>query len=296
MEQSNCGNPTTHSSSANNISQGNFKMEQQNIPNTQIVYLTQAPKEKRDKDLKDAYNVKATRILGVVHIVCGLIAFSSEIQVIENGYHRDVIGIGTGIWTSVFFFVSGGLSIRGAQSGSKRLVVSTMVMSILSAVCAGVLLIMSSLGWTIHSSNCNFNYSRCSVDASVTSYVRLILMGLIMLIVAIVSAALTCKPLCCRSVKQESPHHNQYNNQAHYHPIQAYYHHNQGYYQLNQAPHHPCQVNNHALYHPNQVQYQVNTTSTIPNSDQAAALNHNLHVQPATKDKVSQSSGCLFIE
>ena len=121
-------------------------MEQQNIPNTQFVYLTQAPKEKRDKDLKDAYNVKATRILGVVHIVCGLIAFSSEIQVIENGYHRDVIGIGTGIWTSVFFFVSGGLSIKGAQSGSKRLVVSTMVMSILSAVCAGVLLIMSSMG------------------------------------------------------------------------------------------------------------------------------------------------------
>ena len=33
-------------------------MEQQNIPNTQIVYLTQAPEEERDKDLKDAYNLK----------------------------------------------------------------------------------------------------------------------------------------------------------------------------------------------------------------------------------------------
>ena len=207
MEQSICGNPTTHSSSANNISQGNFKIEQQNIPNTQFVYLTQAPKEKRDKDLKDAYNVKATRILGVVHIVCGLIAFSSEIQVIENGYHRDVIGIGTGIWTSVFFFVSGGLSIRGAQSGSKRLVVSTMVMSILSAVCAGVLLIMSSMGWAINSSN---DYQ--SRRLSVTGYVMLVLMGLTMLIVAITSAALTCKPLCCRSVKKELTHHNQYNN------------------------------------------------------------------------------------
>ena len=81
-----------------------------------------------------------------------------------------------------------------------------MVMSILSAVCAGVLLIMSSLGWTIHSSDCNFNYSRCSVDASVTSYVMLILMGLIMLIVAIVSAALTCRPLCCL----QPNHYNHY--------------------------------------------------------------------------------------
>ena len=71
-------------------------MEQQNIPNTQFVYLTQAPKEKRDKDLKDAYNVKATRILGVVHIVCGLIAFSSEINMIENQNPR-FIRIGTGI-------------------------------------------------------------------------------------------------------------------------------------------------------------------------------------------------------
>ena len=38
---------------------------------------------------------------------------------------------------------------------------------------------------------------------SVSYYVLLILMGLTMLIVAIISASLTCKPLCCRPVKQE---------------------------------------------------------------------------------------------
>ena len=73
-------------------------MEQQNIPNRQDVYLTQAPNvnEERKKDLKDAYNLKAARILGVVHITCGLIAFSSEINMIENQNPR-FIRIGTGI-------------------------------------------------------------------------------------------------------------------------------------------------------------------------------------------------------
>ena len=112
-------------------------------------------------------------------------------------------------------------------------------------------------------------------------------MGLTMLIVAIISASLTCKPLCCRPVKQELVHHHP--NQAPYQPSQAHYHPSQVYYQPNQASYQPFQVNNLALYHPNQVQSQVNTTNIIPNSDQAASL--NLHVQPTTVDKVSSSNG-----
>ena len=56
-----------------------------------------------------------------------------------------------------------------------------------------------------------------------TGYVLLILMGLTMLIVAIISASLTCKPLCCRPVKQELVNHhpNQYNNQAPNQPNQV---------------------------------------------------------------------------
>ena len=78
-------------------------MEQQNIPNTQVVYIV--TNEERDRD-----SVKAATFLGVVHIVCGLIAFSSELHVILNGSPR-IFSIGAGIWTSVFFVVSGGLSI-----------------------------------------------------------------------------------------------------------------------------------------------------------------------------------------
>ena len=167
--------------------------------------------------------------------------------------------------------------------------VATMVMSIISAVCAGILLIMSSLNWANNRSwNYNDQYWHWN---PVASYVLLILSGMAMLIAAIVSASLTCKPLCCRPVQQELVHHhpNQFNNQAPYQPSQAHYHPSQVYYQPNQASYQPFQVNNLALYHPNQVQSQVNTTNIIPNSDQAASL--NLHVQPATVNKVSSSNG-----
>ena len=131
--------------------------------------------------------------------MCGLIAFSSELHATLNGSPRN-FSVGAGIWTSVFFVVSGGLAIGGARSGSKCLVVSTMMMSIISAVCAGGLLIASSTGWDINTYGPNSYYSS---GVSVTGYVLLVLMGLTMLIVAIISASLTCKPLCCRPVKQE---------------------------------------------------------------------------------------------
>merc|ERR1712212_1183916 len=104
----------------------------------------QAPKEK--VNIKDVYNVKAATVLGVVHIFCGFIALGSDIGGLVNG---DVTAAATGIWTSVFFFVSGGLAIGGARSGNKCLVVATMVMAIISAVSAGILFIMSSISLSV---------------------------------------------------------------------------------------------------------------------------------------------------
>ena len=37
----------------------------------QVIYIVQAPKERLD--LRDVYNVKAATVLGVVHIICGII-------------------------------------------------------------------------------------------------------------------------------------------------------------------------------------------------------------------------------
>jgi len=163
----------------------------------QVIYIIQAPKEK--VNIKDAYNIKAATALGIIHIICGFIALGSDIGGIVDGHNA----FGTGIWTSVFFFISGGLAIGGARSGNKCLVVATMVMAIISAISAGILLIMSAI--YLNFFGYGSYYRRYGV--SPVSYGLLIAMGATMLIVAIASASLTCYPLCCRSTKQGAVHY-----------------------------------------------------------------------------------------
>jgi len=170
-----------------------------NAPNAphQVIYIIQAPKEK--VDMKDAYNIKAATALGIIHIICGFIALGSDIA----GMVTSNFAFATGIWTSILFFVSGGLAIGGARSGNKCLVVATMVMSIISAISAGILLIMSAISLEIFGHHYQYRYRTSPV-----SYVLLIAMGVTMLVIAIASASLTCYPLCCRSTKQGTVHYN----------------------------------------------------------------------------------------
>lgn len=180
--------------------QGNFKMDEQSATNAsntphQVIYIIQAPKDK--VNIKDVYNIKAATALGVIHIICGLIALASDIA----GMVNEQFAFATGIWTSVFFFVSGGLAIGGARSGNKCLVVATMVMAIISAVSAGILLIMSALALEF------FGHRYYYRQIGPYSYALLIAMGATMLIVAIASASLTCAPLCSRSTKQGVVHY-----------------------------------------------------------------------------------------
>merc|ERR1711971_528532 len=163
----------------------------------QVIYIIQAPKEK--VNIKDAYNTKAATALGVIHIICGFISLGSDIA----GMVDDYMSLATGIWTSVFFFISGGLAIGGARSGNKCLVVATMVMAITSAISAGILLIISAIYLNFFGYG---SYYR-SYGVSPVSYGLLIAMGATMLIVAIASASLTCYPLCCRSNKQGAVHY-----------------------------------------------------------------------------------------
>merc|ERR1712141_626241 len=125
-------------------------MEQPSDPSAphQVIYIVQAAKEK--VNIKDVYNVKVATVLGIIHIIFGLISLGIEIiNLVVDGNGN----VATGIWTSVFFFISGGLAIGGARSGNKCLVVATLVM-------------------------------------------------------AITSASLTCKPLCCGSSNQGTVHYN----------------------------------------------------------------------------------------
>jgi len=175
-------------------------MEQPSDPSAphQVIYIVQAAKEK--VNIKDSYNVKVATVLGIIHIIFGLISLGIEITnlVVDN------LSVATGIWTSVFFFISGGLAIGGARSGNKCLVVATLVMAIISAVSAGILLILSTiLLVSSYRYSMAFRYSMAPLVFGL-----LIVTGATMLIIAIASASLTCKPLCCGSSNQGTVHYN----------------------------------------------------------------------------------------
>ena len=115
-----------------------------------------------------------------------------------------------GIGFTVFFFVTGGVAIVGSLTGKKCLVVLTLVMAIISAIYAGIqlfvsVILMDSLG----------SYNRKEREFL---YGLVIAMSASMLIIAIASASLKCKPLCCRSgSRQGTVHYNPNQMPATYH-------------------------------------------------------------------------------
>merc|ERR1712013_253953 len=230
------------------IEQGSFTMEQQNEPNEpeHVVNISHSPM-KHNKNLKDAYSTIAATILGVFQLIIGVVSFSVMCGLMNSVFLPFALPF-------VIFFVSGGIAIGGAQSGNKRLMITTMVMSIISALCSLVYLLYATLG-------SYFLLERNSVSTWMAVIPFLIL--LIMVIVPTISASLTCKPLCCQKKPTEGV----------VQPDQAHYYSNPVYFQ-------PEQVHQ-VHYNPN----LVSAANFIPNSGQALALNMNVQAQdmpPAT--------------
>ena len=179
-------------------------MEQPSDPSAphQVIYIVQAAKEK--VNIKEA-DVKAATVVGVFHIICGIIALGADIKGLSSSFYVGGLGIGA----SVLFFVSGGLAIGGARSGNKCLLVATMVTGIISLLAAGFLLIVSLLWWALI---CFDQMPDGSCWRARDTYWWLVAVGAIMLVLAIAPASLTCCPLCCPSTNKTTLSHH--NNQA----------------------------------------------------------------------------------
>ena len=77
------------------------------------------------KSVKKNYKYKAATAMGIIHVICGVLAITANINVffVDTGRSFPVGVFGTGIWSSVFFFISGGLSIgSGRKPGTVALV------------------------------------------------------------------------------------------------------------------------------------------------------------------------------
>ena len=150
--------------------------------------------------LEKSYNSRAATIIGAIHILCGITVFFSTIALLLSRLYVGLFGIG--IWSSVFFIISGSLSICSGKNTNSCLIISTMVMSIISAISAGILVIFSAIGLAHDSYGCRYNdyyyydYD-CQVDPEIFHGIQL-LAGIIEMVLAISSASISCKATCCR--------------------------------------------------------------------------------------------------
>jgi hypothetical protein len=108
----------------------------------QVIHIAQPAGQKMN--LKEDYATKAATILGSLHLLCGLLTL---VFILVYGLYEDkLVAILMFVGPEILcFFISGGLAIGGARSGTRCLVMATFVMAIISAVSAGSLLIWTSI-------------------------------------------------------------------------------------------------------------------------------------------------------
>merc|ERR1712179_155705 len=171
----------------------NKKMVDQEQNQTKPIVIV-VEKTSNKKSIKKSYKSKAATVIGIIHIICGFLAFFANVGLffIQPSYRFHFGGLATGIWNSVFFFIAGGLSIGSGRNSSSCLVIGSMVMSILSAISAGILIIFSGLGLGL---DCYYR-SACT-QLEILHGLELVA-GIVEMVIAITSSVLSCKATCCR--------------------------------------------------------------------------------------------------
>ena len=165
----------------------------------QVIYLVES---RPRRSIREIYAARSATWLGCLHILCGLVILTAAIVGLVHEAPPDA----TGVWTSVIFLTSGGLTIGGARSANKCLVVATLVMAVISAISAGILLIIVTMNAIVFESmsryDCSYLHTCTGEEARKISYVLQVALALAMLLAATSSAILACRPLCCRPFLQ----------------------------------------------------------------------------------------------
>merc|ERR1712179_15879 len=174
----------------------NKKMVDQEQNQTKPIVIV-VEKTSNKKSIKKSYKSKAATVIGIIHIICGFLAFFANVGLffIQPSYCFHFGKFATEIWSSVFFFITGGLSIGSGRNSSSCLVIGTMVMSILSAISAGILIIFSGLGFGI--TECYYRSACSELEFNLLHGLELVA-GIVEMVIAITSSVLSCKATCCR--------------------------------------------------------------------------------------------------
>ena len=146
------------------------------------------------KSTQESFKSKAAKVLGILHIICGLIPIGSSFVLI---FKRKFTILESGIWSSVFFFISGSLSINSATHTNLCLVITTLFMSFFSVISAGSLIILSTVELVCSKRPYCYHSIRCAASIDTLNVLQ-IFVGSTEMILAIISSILSCKDTCCR--------------------------------------------------------------------------------------------------
>merc|ERR1712126_352846 len=144
--------------------------------------------EEKENHIKNIFPKKTRAVLGSLQLISSGCVMAFGIFVL-NGDFTD-IPICSGITASFFFFISGMLSISIAYKWTKVKEISTLVMSVVSAISACVLISVSNFAAVVD--HCYHEYLGVGVKC-MTGYSFLTIFGFVMLVISTVVISLIFK-------------------------------------------------------------------------------------------------------
>ncbi|XP_005998396.1 membrane-spanning 4-domains subfamily A member 4A-like [Latimeria chalumnae] len=146
------------------------------------------------------------KALGVTQILTGIITIILGIILVCTPLCSFPALVGAPFWSGIFFITSGSLSVASANKPKVTLVKATLGMNIISAVFAGITIILYMFDfdyiWSYHCSNFQENsyyyYETCTVAKVLCtgSKAILLILSLLEFAVSISVSAFSCKGVC----------------------------------------------------------------------------------------------------
>ncbi|KAI4875382.1 hypothetical protein NFI96_015460 [Prochilodus magdalenae] len=157
------------------------------------------------------------KALGAVQIMIGIMTFLFGIV---RTAHPPFVGVISGVtyWGSFFYITSGSLSVAAAKRSNRCVVTSSLIMNVISAVAAGVAIILLSFDLNFHLSNSyyrgcpyeSYSYGEypyrssypCDVYMSLWGHAAgisgvLLVFALLEFFISICTSGFACKATCC---------------------------------------------------------------------------------------------------
>ncbi|XP_005998391.2 membrane-spanning 4-domains subfamily A member 4D-like isoform X1 [Latimeria chalumnae] len=155
------------------------------------------------------------KALGATQIMTGIITIILGIIRLKAPSCSVLVMLMAPFWSGISFIISGSLSVASANKPKVTLVKATLGMNIISAVFAGITIILYSIDLAFEWRYCRYNYGYVCTELSVLctgSKAILLILSLLEFAVSISVSAFSCKGVCYENAPttviyiQNTPH------------------------------------------------------------------------------------------